>query len=66
MCRVDHPDVISNFLHSNVIDKHNQAHQFELHLEKFGLTLGPCFRLHTTVLGMKVADCWKVCNDYGS
>jgi hypothetical protein len=50
------------FLPSNVIDKHNQAHQFELHLEKCWVTLDPYFRLHTTILGMNVADCWKACN----
>jgi len=30
------PDVISIFFHSKVIDKHNQACQFELHLENVG------------------------------
>jgi hypothetical protein len=27
--------------------------------------LDPYFRLHTTILGMNVADCWKVCNYHG-
>ncbi len=63
---VDRPDAISKFfMHSNVIDKHNQARQFELHLEKCWVTLDPYFRLHTTILGMNVADCWKVCNYHG-
>ncbi len=48
-----------------MIDKHNQARQFELHLEKCWVTLDPYFRLHTTIIGMNVADCWKVCNYHG-
>ncbi len=50
VCMVDHPDVISIFLHSNVIDKHNQACQFELHLEKCWVNLDPYFRLHKQFL----------------
>ncbi len=48
-----------------MIDKHNQARQFELHLEKCWVTLDPYFRLCTTIIGMTVADCWKVCNYHG-
>jgi hypothetical protein len=62
---VDRPDVIPKFFtFYNVIDKHNQAHQFELHLEKCWVTLDPYIRLHTAILGMNVVDCWKVCNYY--
>jgi hypothetical protein len=46
-------------------DKPNQAYHFELHLKKCWVTLDPYFRLHTTILGMNVANCWKVCNYHG-
>jgi hypothetical protein len=63
---LDHLDAISKyFMHFNVIDKHNQACQIELHLEKYWVTLDPYFRLHTTIFGRNVADCWKVCNYHG-
>jgi protein-disulfide isomerase len=53
---LDRPDAISKFfMHSNVIDKHDQACQFELHLEKCWVTLDPYFRLHTTIFGRNVA-----------
>ncbi len=63
---VSHPDVVSKyFQQSNIIDKHNQARQFELHLEKCLVTQDPYFRLHTTLLGMNVTDCWKLAQYHG-
>jgi hypothetical protein len=58
---VNWPDIIPKlFESSNMIDKHNQAHQAELALEKCGLTQNPCFHLHTTLLGINVVDCYKL------
>ncbi len=63
---VSHPDVVSKyFQQSNVIDKHNQARQFELHLEKCWIIHDPYFRLHTTLLGMTVTDTWKLAHFHG-
>jgi hypothetical protein len=63
---VDRPDVVSKyFAASNCIDRHNQVRQFELHLEKCWVTFDPYFRLHTTLLGINVADCWKLAHYHG-
>jgi hypothetical protein len=57
---VDRPQIISKyFLRSNGIDKHNQACQFELRLEKHWRTQNAWFRLVTTMIGICVTDCWK-------
>ncbi len=42
-----------------MIDKHNQARQVQLALEKRWLTQNPFFCLHTILLGIKVVDCYK-------
>jgi hypothetical protein len=39
------------FRDSDAADKHNQAHQLEIHLEKFLTSMDPYFQLHTTILG---------------
>ena len=58
---VDRPDIISRFFESsNMIDKHNQAHQAELALEKRWLTQNPYFRLHTTIIGMFIVICFPL------
>jgi hypothetical protein len=58
---VSPPDVVSKyFQQSNIIDKHNQENQFELHLVKCWVTHDPYFWLHTTLLGMTMTDCWKL------
>ena len=58
---VERPDIISNFFgDSNTIDKHNQARQFDLALEKTWLTQDPYFRLATTLIGINVVDTWKL------
>jgi Transposase IS4 len=58
---VDRPEIISKFFErSNMIDKHNQVRQSELALEKRWLTQNPYFRLHTTILGFTVVDCYKL------
>jgi hypothetical protein len=60
VCYVDRPEIISKFVErSNMIDK-NQVHQSELALEKCWLTHNPYFRLHTTILGFTVVDCYKL------
>jgi hypothetical protein len=43
-----------------MIDKHNQSRQFELALEKRWLNQNPFFRLHTTIIGFNVVDCYKL------
>jgi hypothetical protein len=63
---VSHPDVSSKyFQQSNIIDKYNQARQFELHLEKFWVTHDPYFWLHTTLLGMNVTDYCNLAHYHG-
>lgn len=57
---VERPTVISNYFQkSNGIDKHNQARQFELRLEKHWRCKNVWFRLMTTMIGIVVTDCWK-------
>ena len=57
---VDRPEIISTYFNrSNAIDKHNQARQFELKLEKHWRTQNAWFRLVTTIIGITVTDCWK-------
>ncbi len=57
---VDCPELISKyFQRSNGIDKHNQAHQFELHLDKHWRTQNAWFHLVTSVIGICVTDAWK-------
>jgi hypothetical protein len=57
---VEHPEVISKyFQRSNAIDKHNQARQFELRLEKYWRTQNAWFCLVTTIIGICVTDAWK-------
>ena len=58
---VDRPSVISEFFEvSNAVDKHNQARQHELALEKKWDTRDPYFRLVTTLVGINVVDTWKL------
>ena len=58
---VDRPAVISNFFQaSNCVDKHNQARQYELALEKKWDTRDPWFRITTTLIGVNVVDAWKL------
>jgi hypothetical protein len=57
---VDRPELISKyFQRSNGIDKHNQAWQFELRLEKHWRTQNAWFCLVTSVIGICVTDAWK-------
>ena len=58
---VDRPDIISHFFKdSNCVDKHNQARQFELELEKKWPTDNAHFRLTRTMYGVGVTDTWKL------
>ena len=58
---VDRPEIISRFLNkSNCVDKHNQARQYELALEKRWKTDDAYFRLSTTMVGFSVTDTWKL------
>ena len=58
---VDRPNLVSPlFEASNCVDKHNQAQQHELGLEKKWDTRDPYFRLTTTLIGKCVVDAWKV------
>jgi hypothetical protein len=51
---VDRPQVVSTyFTRWNGIDKHNQARQFELRLEK------AWFHLVTMIIGICITDAWK-------
>ena len=57
---VDRTELISKyFQRSNGIDKHNQARQFELRLEKHWRTQNAWFCLVTSVIGICVTDAWK-------
>jgi hypothetical protein len=57
---VQRPEVISTyFAKSNAVDKHNQARQSELKLEKHWKTKNVWFRLATTMIGITVTDAWK-------
>ena len=57
---VPRPDVISRyFADSNKVDTHNQARQFDLHLEKAWVSRCGFFRLATTLFGLCVVDAWK-------
>jgi hypothetical protein len=59
------PENISNFFErSNMVDKHNQVRQFKLALEKRWLTQNPYFRLHITIIGINVVDCYKLSEHY--
>jgi len=58
---VDQLDVVSKFFQkSNCVDVHNQSWQYDLVLEKHGVTYDPYFCLHTVLLGMNVIDTWKL------
>ena len=61
-CRnVERPDILSEFFKaSNMIDKHNLSRQADLALEKHWLTQNPYFRLHATMIGINVVDCYKL------
>ena len=62
---VDRPEVISMFFtQSNCVDKHNQARQYELALEKKWKTDDAYFRLATTMIGMNVTDVWKLASHH--
>jgi hypothetical protein len=62
---VERPAILSQFFEcSNAIDKHNQARQAELALEKHWLTQNPFFRLHTTLIGINVVDCYKLADHH--
>jgi hypothetical protein len=57
---VDHPELISTyFQRSNGIDKHNQARQFELRLEKHWRMHNAWFPLMTTIIGICITDAWE-------
>jgi hypothetical protein len=57
---VDRPEIISTyFKKSNGVDKHNQAHQFELRLKKHWRMQNAWFRLVTTIIDIYVTDAWK-------
>jgi len=55
------PALISHFFNSsNCVDKHNQARQHELGLEKKWENHDPYFRLATAFIGVNVVDTWKL------
>ena len=61
VCHVVWPIIISNlFNHSNVVDVHNQAHQYELVLEKKLVTRNIYFYLYTThYVGIHFTNLWQ-------
>jgi hypothetical protein len=60
---VARPTVLSSFFESsNAVDRHNQARQSCLALEKAWITKDGYFRLFTTIIGMCVTDAWKISN----
>jgi hypothetical protein len=64
---VDRPQIISEYFEaSNCIDRHNQARQSSLKLEKHWIRTDGWFRLDTTLLGIDVTDAWKAyCHGLG-
>eukprot|EP00873_Tetraselmis_striata_P028533 jgi/Tetstr1/448797/TSEL_036031.t1 len=58
---IPRPDVVSQyFARSPRVDNHNQSRQHDLMLEELWLTQDCWFRLHTTMAGIHVTDCWKL------
>eukprot|EP00873_Tetraselmis_striata_P006958 jgi/Tetstr1/427222/TSEL_017410.t1 len=58
---IPRPDVVSQyFTRSPCVDNHNQSRQHDLMLEELWLTQLCWFRLHTTMAGIHVTDCWKL------
>ncbi len=56
---VDHPEIILKyFQRTNGIDKHNQARQFELRLQKHSRMQNAWFHLATAIIGICVTDAW--------
>jgi len=58
---ISRPALISHFFNSSkCVNKHNQARQYELGLEKKWETCDPYFRLATLFIGVNVVDTWKL------
>ena len=58
---INRPAVCSEYFNlSPRVDNHNQARQHELGLEDLWDTRCCWFRLHTTLFGITVTDCWKL------
>jgi hypothetical protein len=58
---VPRPAVISEYFAAcNSVDVHNQLRQYALKLEKKWVTTDPYFRLHTTITGINVVDCFQL------
>ena len=58
------PSILAEyFAHSNMIDKHNHARQFELAIEKHMITQDGYMRLFCTYLGITITDAWKLYRD---
>ena len=58
---IPRPAVLSKYFEvSPRVDNHNQARQHELALEELWQTQDCWFRLHTTLHGILVTDCWKL------
>eukprot|EP00873_Tetraselmis_striata_P005078 jgi/Tetstr1/425342/TSEL_015791.t1 len=47
------------FARSPRVDNHNHSRQHDLMLEELWLTQDCWFRMHTTMAGIHVTDCWK-------
>ena len=57
---IPRPTILSEYFSaSNGVDLHNQSRQSDLGLEDRWQTKDCWFRLHTTLFGMVVTDCWK-------
>ena len=62
MRKVPRPAVNSKFFNnSNAVDVHNHMKQYALKLEKKRVTMDCYFCLSTTLLGMTVVDCYRLC-----
>jgi hypothetical protein len=58
---ISRPEVVSAYFNdSNCVDVHNQLRQYALKLEKKWVTTNPYFRLHTTLTGINVVDCFQL------
>eukprot|EP00873_Tetraselmis_striata_P017874 jgi/Tetstr1/438138/TSEL_002864.t1 len=51
---------VKYFARSPRVDNYNQSRQHDLMLEEVWLTHDCWFRLHTTMAGIHVTDCWKL------
>lgn len=60
----EHPSVILNYFQKCINDKHNQASQSELRLEKHWHYKNCLVQVNDNMIGIVVTYCWKTYNKY--